>query len=426
VNRSAAGLLLLSVLSAACGTRSDAGVVTIEFWGLGREGEVVGQMLPEFTRQNPGIRVQIQQIPWNAAHEKLLTAYAGGSTPDLSQLGNTWLPELVALEALENLRPYLEASAGRVAPVDYFPGIWATNVIDGVPYGVPWYVDTRLLFYRTDLLRKAGYGRPPRTWAEWEDAMARVKRLGGEQNFAILMPTDEFEQLLIFGLQQEEPLLAENGTRGNFMSPGFRRAFTFYVDMFRKGWAPVASETQISNVWQEFAKGYFVFYITGPWNIGEFKRRLPAEAQDDWMTASMPGPQGPGESIAGGSSLVIFRKSRHKPEAWKLLEFLSTPENQARFYQMTGNLPSRQTAWLAPAFSGDPYTRAFREQLARVEPAPQVPEWERIVQKMRLYAEEVVHGKKTIDQALAVFNRDVNGLLEKRRWMLARKGAAGR
>ena len=49
-----------------------------------------------------------------------------------------------------------------VQPDDYFASIWATNVIDGTLYGVPWYVDTRLLFYRTDLLARAGFDAPPR------------------------------------------------------------------------------------------------------------------------------------------------------------------------------------------------------------------------------------------------------------------------
>jgi multiple sugar transport system substrate-binding protein len=416
--------LALSLLCAACGRRS-RGDAKVEFWALGREGEVVAELLPEFARRNPGIQVEIQQVPWNSAHEKLLTAYAGASTPDLCQLGNTWVPELVALDALEDLGPWVARTAG-IAPHDYFSGIWATNVIDGELVGLPWYVDTRLLFYRKDLLARAGFSEPPRTWRQWEEAMARLKELGGGKSYAILLPTDEFEQLLILGLQQEEPLLAENGTRGNFLSPGFRRAFRFYVDMFRKGWAPIASETQISNVWQEFARGYFAFYITGPWNIGEFKRRLPKSAQDAWMTAPMPGPDGPGASIAGGSSLVIFRDSRRKAEAWKLVEYLSEPEVQVRFYQLTGNLPARQTAWQAPIFADNPYTRAFREQLPLVEPAPPVPEWERIVQKMRLYAEEVIHGKRTIDGALEAFNRDVDNLLEKRRWLLARKQAGSR
>jgi multiple sugar transport system substrate-binding protein len=42
----------------------------------------------------------VQQIPWTAAHEKLLTAYVGESTPDIAQMGNTWIPEFHAVRAL--------------------------------------------------------------------------------------------------------------------------------------------------------------------------------------------------------------------------------------------------------------------------------------------------------------------------------------
>jgi len=96
----------------------------LKFWGLGREGEVVAQMLPEFTRRT-GIRVDVQQIPWSAAHEKLLTAFVGDATPDLAQMGNTWIPEFVAVGAIEGLQPFLTHST--VQQRDYFPGIWATN-----------------------------------------------------------------------------------------------------------------------------------------------------------------------------------------------------------------------------------------------------------------------------------------------------------
>ena len=53
----------------------------------------------------------------------------------------------------------------------------------------------------------------------------------------------------------------------------------------------------------------FAFYVSGPWNIGEFRRRLPRERQGDWATAPLPGPDGPGVSTAGGSSLVMFKRS---------------------------------------------------------------------------------------------------------------------
>src|SRR5512140_3641247 len=154
------GLILL--LLAGCHVDSGAPVV-IEFWAMGREGEVVQQLVPEFERRTPGIRVRVQQIPWSAAHEKLLTAFVGDAMPDVFQLGNTWIPELVALDALEPLDARL-ASTAAVPAADYFPGILDTNVIDGVTYGLPWYVDTRLLFYRSDILEQVGMTQPPRSW----------------------------------------------------------------------------------------------------------------------------------------------------------------------------------------------------------------------------------------------------------------------
>ena len=97
-----------------------------------------------------------------AAHEKLLTAFAGDATPDICQLGNTWIPEFVALGALEPLEPYVAASSDDRRDAIIFRGIWDTNVVDGALYGVPWYVDTRLLFYRT---RSARAGRVTRAAA---------------------------------------------------------------------------------------------------------------------------------------------------------------------------------------------------------------------------------------------------------------------
>src|SRR6185369_12040644 len=91
-----------ALLTGACGARHDDPNV-VRFWAMGREGEVVAQLIPEFERSHPGVRVEVQQLPWSAAHEKLLTAFAGDVTPDLCQLGNTWIPEFAALDALEPL-----------------------------------------------------------------------------------------------------------------------------------------------------------------------------------------------------------------------------------------------------------------------------------------------------------------------------------
>jgi multiple sugar transport system substrate-binding protein len=391
---------------------------------MGREGEVVQELVRDFEQEFPEIRVEVQQIPWSAAHEKLLTAFVGRATPDLAQLGNTWIAEFVALRALEPLDARID-STDSLDPADYFPGVWDTNRIDGTVYGVPWYVDTRLLFYRQDILTRAGYDAMPVTWSGWLEAMKAVKRTVGREGYAILLPVNEWTQPVILGLQAESPILERNATRGAFTEPEFRRAFSFYLELFRAGLAPPLANNEVANVYQEFEKGYFSMYITGPWNLGEFRNRLAPEIQDSWDTAPLPGPEGPGVSLAGGSSLVLFRRSRHPDAAWRLVEFLSRPEQQIRFSRLSGDLPARREAWEDPALARDPKVRAFWKQLQRVVPTPKIPEWELITSRILEYSELAARGAAPADTALARLDRDVNRILEKRRWLLNRSDGGG-
>jgi len=253
--------------------------------------------------------------------------------------------------------------------------------------------------------------------------MRAIKQRGAPRDYAIFLPINEYEPLLALALQQPEPLLRGGGRYGNFTSPGFTRASEFYFDMFRQGLAPRATNTQISNIHDEFAKGHFAFIITGPWNIGEFRRRMPAERQDDWMTAPLPGPTGPGASIAGGSSLGVFARSKRKASAWKLIEYLSQPKVQLRFFELTGDLPPRRSAWNAPLLADDRYATAFRDQLERTRAPPAVPEWERIGQQIRIVSERAVAGQISPAQFRATLNADTDAMLEKRRWKLAREAA---
>ncbi len=415
---------LLLLLLSGCRPEAEAPVV-VELWAMGREGEVVQNLVGEFERRTPGVRVRVQQIPWSAAHEKLLTAYVGGTMPDIFQAGNTWIPELVALGALEPLNQRV-AHSTTVRAADFFPGILETNVIDAVTYGLPWYVDTRLLFYRTDILEQAGYAQPPTTWRTWLDAMTRIKERAGPDNYAILLPINEWQTPVILALQLDASLLRDNDQYGNFRSPEFRQAFAFYLDLFRRGLAPHSGEAQVANLYQDFANGYFLFYVSGPWNIGEFRSRLPATLSDRWSTAPLPSPDEnrPGVSLAGGASLAILRTSNHKDAAWKLIEYLSQPEQQAEFYRLTGDLPSRQQAWTDAALAQDRYARAFWTQLQQVRSTPKIPEWERIANQITRHAEAAIRGTMSIDDALNGLDQDVDALLEKRRWMLRRARAA--
>ena len=398
---------------AACGAPDPT--PTLRFWAFGREGEVVQELVRGFEREHPGVRVRVQQIPWSAAHEKLLTAIVGRATPDVAQLGNTWIPEMVTLDALAPV-------ATAVADSSYFPGILATNMVRDTLFGLPWYVDTRVVFYRKDLLRAAGYATLPEDWAGWRAAMVAIKRRAGPGQYAIFLPMNEWPPLAILGLQQGSALIDSAGF-GTFRGPAFTRAFDFLLSLYRDSLAPPVSNTQISNLYQEFSRGTFAMYISGPWNLGEFRRRLPADQQDDWGTAPIPGPTGAasGVSLAGGSSLVVFRASKHRALALALVEYLSRPEMQARFYRLTGDLPARREAWSDSVLAADREAQVFRVQLDRTVPTPMVPEWEEVTTKLMDHAEAAVRGGRTPVEALTALDRDTDRLLERRRFLLARR-----
>jgi multiple sugar transport system substrate-binding protein len=179
------------------------------------------------------------------------------------------------------------------------------------------------------------------------------------------------------------------------------------------------SSTQVSNLFQEFERGNIAMYISGPWYIGEFKNRLDKSVQDKWNTAPMPGVNGPGVSMAGGSSLSLFSGSQHPKEAWQLIEYLSRPAVQVEFYKLTGDLPPRKSAWQDTTLSTNKYAQAFRDQLERAVPLPQVPEWEEIATTIFEHGEQAIRKAKTVDQTLASLDQDVNSMLEKRRYLLA-------
>jgi multiple sugar transport system substrate-binding protein len=410
-------LAMAAAVAASSCSRSDGRGEPLVFWAMGSEATAAESVLAGFRLRHPDVPVRVQRVPWSAAHEKLLTAHVGGSMPDVFQLGNTWVAELDVLGALEPLDARVAASQ-EVVRGDYFDGVLAANEIGGRLVALPWYVDTRLLFYRRDLLARAGVSAAPQTWEEWASAMRRVREhaaADGTRPFGIFLPVDEWQTPVIFALQQGAPLLRDSDTRGNFRSPEVRRAVEFYASLFEGDLAPRRAEAQLANLYREFAAGYFAFFVTGPWNLVEMANRIPAELADAWTTAPMPGPAGPGVSVAGGASLAISAVSRRKDDAWKLVEYLSSAIVQAEFRRASGDLPSRRSAWDRGPVPIDTRAAAFRAQLDRLAATPRIPEWERIAAKITLHLERLVRGDVTIDAALEALDADVDAILEKRR-----------
>ena len=108
-------------------------------WAMGNEGALLGSMADLFMAEYPNVTVSVTPVDWGQAVAKLQTAIGGGETPDVSQMGTDMMGQFVETGALEPVGAGFDQSA-------FFESAWNTNVVDGAAHGVPWYVETRVLY----------------------------------------------------------------------------------------------------------------------------------------------------------------------------------------------------------------------------------------------------------------------------------------
>ncbi len=417
--------LALAALGATVPAACARPATPLRVWAMGVEGEALGAFARRFEAAHPSEPMRVQALPWGAAHEKLLTAFAADDLPDIIALGNTWVAEFAALGALEPLNARLAGSPVQFGQV--FGGARQSVTIHDEVLGVPWYVDTRLLFYRSDLLNEAGFSKVADNWVDWDVQLAALSSGKREGRYSLLMPINEYEPLVALCLQADTPILIDNTTRGGFQQKGVRDSFAYAASLYARNFAARVTHSEVTDLYSAFARGDYAFYITGPWNLAEFARRLPAGLKNAWATAPLPGPRGRGASSAGGVSMCISRSSKQKDRAFRFLEYMATTSQQADFYKVTGDLPSDQTAWPVAGLMNDVRLHAFFEQLNLAKPVPQVPEWERIANEMVAALERVVRGLTDLDAALKGLDEFAWTTLAKRRALLqVQSHSAGR
>lgn len=394
----------------ACGKAHEERRLT--WWALGTTGERAPLLLPRF-EQEYGIGVDVQAVPWTGAHEKLITGFAGQSLPDVMMVNSAWLPELALIGALAPPPPELLLKA------DQYPGILASVMVDGHAAAVPWTADSWVQFYRRDLLGEVGYPAPPLVWTEWMRMASAIKRLHPDR-YATLHLLDWPEPLLAFAAQQSDPLLRDRNTRGNFSSPGFRAALGFYKSIYDAHYSPAITGAEAGDTYINLRRGWFAILPSDAVTIGDLRRRSEMIPPHLWGAVSTPGLRGSAPAFARGAALAVGRTARAPNRAWQLVSYLCGPEMQRRIYDMTGDLPTRRSAWMGQDLADDPVLQVFARQMASSIAPPAVPEWERIVSEMQLVAEHMVRGDYGVEAATIEMDARVDRILAKRRWLLDR------
>lgn len=360
------------------------GALTV--WAQGAEGEKLPALLAEFTAANPGVTVDVTAVPWDAALSKYQTAIAGGQTPDVAQMGTTWMGDFADA---------FDPTPSSIDTAGFFPGSVKSTQVNGTTYGVPWYVDTRVVYYRTDLAAQAGYDTFPTNWDDFK-AMAKALQTeaGAQWGLQLLAGVDgSFQGSLPFAWSNGAQLMNADSTAWTLNTPEWVEAFQYYQSFFTDGIANPNPPITAGTAEASFVDGSAPMLIDGPFMIGALEDAGGAGFAEKYAVATLPKKQS-ATSFVGGSDLVVFKNSPNRDAAWKLVQWLTQPETQVKWYQATGDLPSVQAAWEDPALAADPKLTVFGSQLEDTNAPPSVPTWTQIAAAGDTQLEQMVKSGK--------------------------------
>jgi len=331
---------------------------------MGNEGVKLKVLGDAFMKENPGVTVTVVPVDWGQAVSKLQTAIAGHQTPDVSQMGTDMMGQFAATKALETVPASFDKSI-------FFESAWNTNIVNGTVYGVPWYVETRLLYYRTDIAEKAGITAAPATWEDLT-AMAKAMQSKGGAKWGLSLGTKNWQEYL--------PFLWSNGgdvmdAQGKFTlnSQQAVEALTYYNSFFKDGLSP-KSVPEGFDITPAFVAGTHAMFFSGPWHLSLITKAGGAGFDSKWTIALMP-KKVTATSFVGGSNLVVYKDSKNKDAAWKFVQYLTDPKTQVAWYGDVADLPAVQSAWDDPALKADKNLALFGEQLKDTKAQPAISTW---------------------------------------------------
>lgn len=396
----------VGVMAACSSGKKESASDELTFWYMGDGDQGIKPIVDEFTKES-GIKVKIQSIPWSTSRDKLLTAVASKEGPDVVQMGTTYMSEFVDAGALVDITEDIEKSD--VLKTDnFFDGSVATTKFDGQYYAVPWYTETRALYYRKDLLESVGYKEAPKTWDELADAAKKLAARGDNKygfNVELKEPTFGF----MFARQNGSELFDKEG-EPVFNESEMVDALKYLDKLVQDGSAP---KTDLGlEIGQSFGgDGVVPMFISGPWMINSIKESAP-DIDGKWGVAELPKGPVSNTSVTGGANLAVFSSSKKKDDAMKLIEYLSKPENQTKFFENTNSLPTSKESWNADVFKSDPLISVFGEQLNESQPMPLLKQWDEISQNFMKQWEQVVVSGKNLQEAMDELNEQTETLIK--------------
>lgn len=353
--------------------------------------------------ENVVLKPDVESTNINEAMAKLLEQAAQGRAPDVAQIDAYLLPRYI--KYLQPLDPYIKKAG--LDMNDFFP--FAKNVVtgpDGKIYGIQFTTDTRVLFYRKDLVPN-----PPQTW---EELLTIGKKLKADGYDSFLVPGGKGEAASITSILplfwgQKGRLIDDNG-KAVFGTGEDREkmlnVFNFYHQAVQEGVldkkaASFATEADLN---QEVAVGKLAMFLGGNFQVSQLKSIIGEEAMANWDVAPIPQKDaGAGATSAGGWAWGIFSKDPNVQQAGfdLIMDVYAGDEGMTQWTTIAGYLPTRKSIYDNPGYAKTEYTDTFKKLLdEQAQMRPSEPVYTDISLQLQTAISSIISGAKKPEEAL--------------------------
>ncbi|MEU1404669.1 ABC transporter substrate-binding protein [Streptomyces sp. NPDC005728] len=407
------GLLVLAVVLTgyvASGAHADEGGGQRGPLTLATAGDLtgyLGPLLEGWNRTHPAEKVTLVELPDSAdeTHAQMTTDLRGGdrSRFDVLNIDVNWTPEFAAAGWIRPL------PRERFPLKTFLPPVVDTATYDGRLYAVPYVTNAGLLLYRKDVLAKEGVP-PPRTWAELErDAKTIAPRYGLDGYAGQLLP---YEGLTVNAAEAVYSaggtILGDEGARVTVDSDAAREGIGFLARGLREGWIPKAALTyKEEESKQAFQDGHLLFLRNWPYAYAVASAR-GSEVAGRIGAVPLPGPDGPGTSVLGGSNLAVNTRARHPDSAARLIAYLTSGSVQRQVLTRGALPPVRAALYEDPALVRRfPYLPTLRAAVLTAAPRPKSPHYDQVSLVVQAVVRDALTGHETPAAAVRRLAREL-------------------
>jgi len=405
-----AGAAAFGGVLAGCGggEESSGGAVEITLGFIPDEAGGLQKILDRFNRENRGeVQVKWRQMPASSAEffeQMQAELQSGKSTMDVIAGDVVWPAQFAANEYILDLSDRFTAKMQK----DYLEGPVQAVQYEGKTYGVPWFTDAGMFYYRTDLLEKSGFSEPPKTWEEMKKMSEKVRAEQGTK-FGFVFQGAQDEGGVVDALEHIWNAGGDvlDGTEVIIDSPESAEGLTLRRSLLTDGVAPEASgdyTTQESQA--SFTNGDVAFMRNWPFVYGlltdpEISKVKPGQV--DIGALPVAGAGDTSFSGLGGWNFMVNAGAEDKiEEIWAFIEFMSAPEQQQTFAVESARLPTLRGLYEDDEVLKElPVARLGREALENTRPRPLSPVYSDMSLEMAEQFNAALKGDVPVDRALA-------------------------